>query len=177
MLKVIFLLKQARDKHRESSTRKRVAFIYRIRRWRITRGCCRMWICTRLLRCLCFALPFIALRCAVLRCAGSATLTLALCCAMWCCAVLCCVVCGSLSIRYILKCISQYGDNQFYGKFKQLYPDTVTNTTQHNTTRHDTTHHKTRQDKTRQENTPHHKPIAEFAKAGSGLREENETSI
>ena len=35
-----------------------------------------------------------------------------------------------LHYRYILKCISQYGDNQFYGKFKQLYPDTAEIVTQ-----------------------------------------------
>ena len=35
-----------------------------------------------------------------------------------------------LRCRYILKCISQYGDNQFYGKFKQLYPDTAEIVTQ-----------------------------------------------
>lgn len=45
-----------------------------------------------------------------------------------------CLICDVLhraaSRRYILKCISQYGDNQFYGKFKQLYPDTADIVTQ-----------------------------------------------
>lgn len=36
----------------------------------------------------------------------------------------------AVACRYILKCISQYGDNQFYGKFKQLYPDNADIVTQ-----------------------------------------------